>query len=112
MQDALVLIITWYRTSDIMSELKAVNVEIDKIHEEGRKIPPIAAQHNSTYATSWIYQVTVLLHRAFTAYWRNPTYLMAKLALNIAAGLFIGFTFFKAKDTLQGTQNKIFVSLS
>jgi len=27
---------------------------------------------------------------------------------NIASGLFIGFTFFKAKDTLQGTHNKLF----
>ncbi|KAJ3529193.1 hypothetical protein NM688_g7886 [Phlebia brevispora] len=33
---------------------------------------------------------------------------MAKIALNIVAGLFIGFTFFKAKDTQQGTQNKLF----
>jgi len=28
--------------------------------------------------------------------------------LNIVGGLFIGFTFFKAKDTIQGTQNKLF----
>lgn len=28
--------------------------------------------------------------------------------LNIAGGLFIGFTFWKSKDTLQGTQNKLF----
>lgn len=37
---------------------------------------------------------------------------MAKIALNIVAGLFIGFTFFKAKDTLQGTQDKLFVRLT
>jgi ATP-binding cassette subfamily G (WHITE) protein 2 (SNQ2) len=34
--------------------------------------------------------------------------LLAKLALNVVAGLFVGFTFFKAKDSIQGTQNKIF----
>jgi ATP-binding cassette subfamily G (WHITE) protein 2 (SNQ2) len=33
---------------------------------------------------------------------------MAKLVLNIVGGLFIGFTFWKSKDTLQGTQNKLF----
>lgn len=43
-------------------------------------------------------------------HWRDPTYTRAKLALNIVAALFIGFTFFKAKDSIQGTQNKIFVS--
>ena len=35
-------------------------------------------------------------------------YLMAKLILNIVGGLFIGFTFFKAKHSIQGTQNKLF----
>jgi len=33
---------------------------------------------------------------------------LAKLALNIVAALLIGFTFFKAKDSIQGTQNHIF----
>jgi ATP-binding cassette, subfamily G (WHITE), member 2, SNQ2 len=32
------------------------------------------------------------------------TYIMAKLMLNIIGGLFIGFTFFKAKNTIQGTR--------
>jgi len=30
------------------------------------------------------------------------------LILNVVGGLLIGFTFFKAKDTIQGTQNKLF----
>jgi len=29
--------------------------------------------------------------------------------INSIASLMIGFTFFKAKDTIQGTQNKLFV---
>jgi len=33
-----------------------------------------------------------------------------RLALNVVAALFVGFTFFKAKSSIQGTQNKIFVS--
>jgi len=41
-------------------------------------------------------------------HWRDPTYLVAKLALNVVAGLFIGFTFFQAKYSIQGTQNHIF----
>ena len=34
---------------------------------------------------------------------------MAKVALNVVAGLLVGFTFFKSKDSLQGTQDKLFV---
>ncbi|KAG1884645.1 ABC-2 type transporter [Suillus subluteus] len=45
----------------------------------------------------------------FLAYWHNPTYLIAKITLNIAGGLLIGFTFFSSKDTLQGMQNKLFM---
>lgn len=44
------------------------------------------------------------------AHWRDPTYIVSKIALNIVAGLFIGFTFWQAKDSMQGTQNKLFVS--
>jgi ATP-binding cassette subfamily G (WHITE) protein 2 (SNQ2) len=58
----------------------------------------------------------------------QPTYLLAKLILNIVSGLFIGvgpltllcicltlfifqFTFYKAKPSQQGTQNQLFVSM-
>lgn len=53
-------------------------------------------------------QFVQLLWRDMMFRWRNPTYLIAKLSLNIFGGLFIGFTFFKAKNSQQGTQNKLF----
>jgi len=40
--------------------------------------------------------------------WRDPSYIVAKLALNITGGLFIGFTFWRSKDSIQGTQDKLF----
>lgn len=86
--------------------------EIEEIHREGRKRPPVRATFTSEFATSWFYQTWELFKRGHVAYWRNPTYLMAKLSLNIIGGLFIGFTFFKASNSQQGTQNKLFVSLS
>ena len=47
--------------------------------------------------------------RNLAHYWRSPTYLTAKMMLNIVGGLFIGFTFFKRNDSVEGTQNKLFV---
>lgn len=90
----------------------AVNLvsELDAIHAEGRQRPKTEAAQASEFATSWGYQLVALLQRNFEALWRNPPYLIAKLGVNIAAGLLIGFTFFKAKDSIQGTQNKLFVS--
>ncbi|OBZ76087.1 Brefeldin A resistance protein [Grifola frondosa] len=70
--------------------------------------PAVKATLHGEFATSWWYQLVALVHRDAQAHWRDPTYLMAKLALNIAAGLLIGFTFFKSKSTIQGTQNQLF----
>lgn len=36
----------------------------------------------------------------------------SELVAYLATSLLIGFTFFKAKDTIQGTQNKLFARLT
>ncbi|KAF7336855.1 Brefeldin A resistance protein [Mycena venus] len=82
--------------------------ELNRIHTEGRSRGAVKATFTSSYATTWMQQTSSLLRRDFHFRWRDPTYLMAKLILNIAAGLVIGFTFFKAKTTQQGTQNQLF----
>ncbi|OSD01072.1 pleiotropic drug resistance ABC transporter [Trametes coccinea BRFM310] len=82
--------------------------EIERIHEDGRKRGPVQATLTNTYPTGWGFQLRTLLTRDAQAHWRDPTYLIAKLALNIASALLIGFTFFKAKTTIQGTQNHLF----
>ena len=87
-----------------------LQADIEDIHNEGRKRPPISATLSTRFASPWVYQLRELLKRQNLVYWRNPTYLMSKLTLNIIGGLFIGFTFFKAKDSIQGNQNKLFVS--
>ncbi|KAG6865226.1 hypothetical protein C0991_004284 [Blastosporella zonata] len=98
----------WYDIWLKSDEAKRLQVEVDGIHTAGRNRPPVAATLQHEFATSWFYQTSLLLKRNAEAYWRNPTYLMAKLVLNIVGGLFIGFTFWKSKNTQQGTQNKLF----
>ncbi|OSX63435.1 hypothetical protein POSPLADRAFT_1074039 [Postia placenta MAD-698-R-SB12] len=100
--------VDWHQMWD--KSQNAVNLvsELDAIHAEGRQRPKTEAAQASEFATSWGYQLVALLQRNFEALWRNPPYLIAKLGVNIAAGLLIGFTFFKAKDSIQGTQNKLF----
>lgn len=83
--------------------------QLDQIHEEGRKRPPVQALQHSEFATSWLYQLWELIIRGNIAYWRNPTYILAKHFLNVAGGLFIGFSFYQVDNSLQGTQNKLFV---
>ena len=99
----------WHEIWKQSPEAQQLQEELDQIHTEGRSRPPVEAALHKEFATSWLHQTAMLLKRDCLAHWRNPTFLMSKIALNIAAGLFIGFTFFKSKDTLQGTQNKLFV---
>ena len=53
-------------------------------------------------------QLTEVTKRAFPQYWRMPSYILAKFALSIAAGLFIGFSFWDADTSQQGMQNVLF----
>lgn len=89
-------------------EAHRLEEDIRNIHEEGRNRPAVETAIRSEFATSWPYQVKTLLHRDWLNHWRDPTFVMAKISLNIMAGLFIGFTFFKSKNSLQGTQDKLF----
>lgn len=89
-------------------ERGATYAELDGIHTEGRARPPVEAELHSEFSTPWMYQMKTLLFRNFQIYSRDPIYIVAKAALNIVAGLFIGFTFWRAKDSIQGTQNKLF----
>ncbi|KAI0342389.1 pleiotropic drug resistance ABC transporter [Trametopsis cervina] len=98
----------WHAIWKQSPEAAGLQNEIERIHAEGRQRPPVSTTLEQTFATSWGYQVATLTQRDVQTHWRDPTYIMAKIALNIVAGLFIGFTFFKAKDSIQGTQNHLF----
>ncbi|KAF9052029.1 pleiotropic drug resistance ABC transporter [Panaeolus papilionaceus] len=78
-------------------EADQVRQEIQAIINEGRSRPPVEATFHSEFASSWMYQARELVKRNSEAYWRDPTYIMAKLVLNVFGGLFIGFTFWKGR---------------
>jgi ATP-binding cassette subfamily G (WHITE) protein 2 (SNQ2) len=122
--------VDWHTVWKGSQERKAIQEEMEELHEQGRARPPVRgkcilhyasvaceltvliASFHSEFATPWMYQLGVLLRRNAEEYWRSPTYLLAKLLLNIVGSLFIGFTFWQSKDTQIGTQNKVFVSQS
>ncbi|KAG6900276.1 hypothetical protein C0993_000464 [Termitomyces sp. T159_Od127] len=60
-------------------ESQKVQIEVDNIHTEGRSRPPVEATLHHEFATNWFNQVALLFKRNAQAYWRDPTYLMAKL---------------------------------
>ncbi|KAJ7170941.1 pleiotropic drug resistance ABC transporter [Mycena crocata] len=89
-------------------ESAKAQAELDRIHAEGKSRGAVESTFQSEFATPWMTQFANLFRRDVRFRWRNPTYIMAKLVLNIVSGLFIGFTFYKAKASQQGTQNQLF----
>lgn len=80
----------WHAIWENSPEAQDVQRQIEDIHAEGRRKAAVEATVKAKFASSWMSQTTALLHRDLRNHWRDPTYLMAKFVLNIAAGLFIG----------------------
>jgi len=100
--------IDWHRVWEKSPEAATTARELQKVHQNGRNTPAVETKFHTEYATPWIHQTLVVMQRSAAAIWRNPTYVMAKLMMNLFAGLIIGFSFWKRPSTLQGVQNKLF----
>ncbi len=100
----------WHEIWTRSEEYGKVQVQIEEIHTKGRARPPVETEIATEYATNWFNQLAQLIKRDASVHNRDPSYMMAKIMLNIVAGLFLGFSFFLSDDTQQGTQNKLFVS--
>ncbi|OAA51503.1 ATP-binding cassette transporter ABC1 [Metarhizium rileyi] len=100
----------WHEIWHASPQREAVMEEMETLHRKRQQEPQAegqAAKHTE-FAMPFITQLQVVTHRIFQQYWRMPSYIFAKFALGIFAGLFIGFTFFDAPYTMAGTQNVIF----
>ncbi|KAE8355692.1 ABC-2 type transporter-domain-containing protein [Aspergillus coremiiformis] len=103
----------WFDVWKRSSKFQAVQTEIDRIHRDQQAKMQAGDQDNSAWTKSefampfWfqLYQVT---YRVFQQYWRMPEYIASKWMLGIVSGLFIGFSFFQAKPSLQGMQTIIY----
>ena len=101
----------WHSVWKTSSEREGIETEIDKIHAEKQGEKAAGADEpnsHSEFAMPFWAQLQAVTFRVFQQYWRMPSYIFAKFILGIAAGLFIGFTFFDANNTQAGMQNVIF----
>ncbi|KAJ4333725.1 hypothetical protein N0V87_007386 [Didymella glomerata] len=100
----------WFEVWKKSEEAKQVQREIDQIHEEtSHSDLNIAEETGGTeFAMPLWTQIWECTYRVFQQYWRMPEYVLAKIALCVVAGLFIGFSFYGADSTQAGMQNIIF----
>jgi ATP-binding cassette subfamily G (WHITE) protein 2 (PDR) len=90
-----------------------VNRDIDQLHreKEGEEVAGAGEEGaHDEFAMPFGTQLAEVTKRVFQQYWRMPSYISAKFILGIAAGLFIGFTFYGADSTQAGMQNVMFAA--
>lgn len=101
----------WHSVWNNSPEYTATFTELDRIHEEKKHVAVTGgedAREHAEFAMPFSKQLATVTHRVFQQYWRMPSYVFAKFALGIAAGLFIGFTFYDAKSSIAGMQTVLF----
>ncbi|KAJ5768322.1 CDR ABC transporter [Penicillium manginii] len=100
----------WFDVWKQSKESVAVQAEIDRIHKEkqGQQTEAEDASATAEFAMPFWFQLYQVTYRVFQQYWRMPSYVVSKWGLGIAAGLFIGFSFYQAKTSLQGMQTIIY----
>ncbi|KAM5346289.1 hypothetical protein ACJ41O_009294 [Fusarium nematophilum] len=101
----------WHSVWKASNECQAVETEIDRIHAEKQREATAGedeASSSAEFAMPFWAQLQAVTYRVFQQYWRMPSYVFAKFMLGIAAGLFIGFSFYQASDSQAGLQNVVF----
>ncbi|CAG8974181.1 hypothetical protein HYALB_00011789 [Hymenoscyphus albidus] len=99
----------WHEVWKHSPEALAVQEELQRIQDEmGPNASPTDPGSLSEFAMPFYAQFIAVTIRVFQQYWRTPEYVMGKLMLGIISALFIGFTFYHANSSIQGTQNVIF----
>ena len=100
----------WHSIWKSSAEFNEVQNEIDRIHVKTLHKQSIESDASlyAEFAVPFVVQLQAVILEVFQQYWRMPGYVLAKWALGIASGLFIGFTFYGANGMQAGMQNILF----
>lgn len=91
------------------TEYQAVQNELNRMESELSLLPrDESAESHKKYAAPIWKQYLIVSHRVLQQNWRTPMYIYSKLFLVVSSALFIGFSFFKANNTMGGLQNQMF----
>lgn len=94
----------WLRSEENAAMLK----EIQRLKEERSQVPakPSGSQH--AFAAPVVTQIYELTLRTFRQYWRDPSYLYAKIFVSVIIGIFNGFTFWDLDNSVAALQLRLF----
>ncbi|OCL07552.1 putative multidrug resistance ABC transporter [Glonium stellatum] len=97
--------------TEVQNELAQLKEERPQVTALQRTVSAQKREDKASYrefAAPFGAQLWEVTKRVFEQYWRTPSYIYSKAALCIFSALFIGFSFFKAHNTIQGLQNQMF----
>lgn len=102
--------IDWPAVWQQSAEYKSVQAELERL--KGQRAlslpPPDDSSSYTEFAAPFLTQLYLVAVRTFQQYWRSPSYIYSKALLCVGSSLFIGFSFFRSENTLQGLQNQMF----
>lgn len=86
----------------VQEELKWMETELAKEPRNN------SGDLHKEFATSLLSQYFIVTNRVLQQYWRTPAYIWSKILTAVFSALFVGFSFFNAKKSMQGLQNQMF----
>ncbi|KAJ6100307.1 CDR ABC transporter [Penicillium canescens] len=106
--------VDWPKVWRESHEYQSVKVKLHEIRTSRATIGgnlqmhPSSQSNDGSYAASFPVQWWFVQKRVAAQYWRTPSYIYSKIALTVASALFIGFSFYNARNTIQGLQNQMY----
>ncbi|VVT57142.1 uncharacterized protein SAPINGB_P005555 [Magnusiomyces paraingens] len=104
--------IDWFQTWRNSPEYQQIQKELDSIIEDFGPVESVPnsskKEHIKSFAAPLPVQFTLVCKRVFQQYYRSPVYIYSKTAMCLVAPLYVGFTFYKAKNDVQGMQNQMY----
>ncbi|KAF8899244.1 ABC-transporter [Infundibulicybe gibba] len=85
-----------------------VQDEINAIKSNALAHPPTNKQGMSTYATSFLYQLRVVVKRNNVALWRSPDYIFTRVFLCSFVSLFVSLSFLQLGNSARELQFRVF----
>jgi ATP-binding cassette subfamily G (WHITE) protein 2 (PDR) len=98
--------VDWPRTWRNSPEIEIVHEEIKRLEASKPQESPMASKRDSA-PPFWL-QLWEVQKRTFQQHWRSPGYIYSKFTLCIITALFVGFSFFRAPNSIQGMQDQMF----
>ncbi|GLB11294.1 hypothetical protein AtubIFM57258_008161 [Aspergillus tubingensis] len=99
----------WTEVWNQSPERTQVRLDLVEMKQEllQRPPPPRMVGYGAFAMPLWA-QFVLCLQRMFQQYWRSPSYIYSKAAMCVIPPIFIGFTFWREPNSLQGLQNEMF----